>query len=237
MLKIAICDDNPTFLQQISEYVHQWNEGAQIVTFSDGDTLISAHNKSPFDVLLLDVVMPLINGIEIAKEIRTNDSGVHIVFLTSSAEYAVESYSVKADNYLLKPINKNALFSCLDYIAQKKLSKQKCLLIKSSTVTHRIFIDNIEYIEAQNKNTLIYLTDGSTIKSNTQLYVFEEELQPKDGFFKINRSYIINVCYVDSYTTKEVTMHSSQIIPISRKSHQEFEEVYFSTFFHKVGEH
>ena len=236
MLKIAICDDNQAFLDQIKEYVHQWNENAQITTFSDGDTLISQHNKSPFDLLLLDVVMPLINGIDIAKEIRQNDTGVHIVFLTSSAEYAVESYTVKADNYLLKPINKNSLFSCLDYIYQKRVSKQKFLLIKSASVTHRIFIDNIEYIEAQNKNTILHLTDGTTIKSTNQLYVFEEQLTPKDGFFKISRSYIINVCYVHSYSVKEVCMLSNITIPISRKLHQEFESIYFSTLFNKVGE-
>ncbi len=236
MLKIAICDDNASFLHQIHEYVLQWNKTVQIHSFHDGDALIDMHSTSPFDVILLDIVMPLINGIEVAKEIRKNDHAVKIVFLTSSIEYAIESYSVKANNYLLKPIDKDALFTCLDEIAKEKYTNKKFIMIKSSIITHRIFLDDIEYIEAQNKNTIIHLIDGTLIKSNNQLYYFEEHLHTDDGFFKISRSFIINVYYVNSYTSKEVTMQSQVKISISRKLHQEFEEVYFSTFFNKVGE-
>ena len=236
MLKIAICDDNPTFLHQIHEYVLTWNKTVQIHSFNDGDALINMHSTSPFDVILLDVVMPLLNGIDVAKEIRTFDQGVKIVFITSSVEYAIDSYSVKADNYLLKPIDKQALWNCLDEISKEKFTNKKSIMVKSSTITHRIFLDDIEYIEAQNKNAIIHLVDGTYIKSNNHLYVFEEQLQTDDGFFKCSRSYIVNVYYVSSYTSKEVNMLSGERISISRKLYQEFENVYFSTFFNKAGD-
>lgn len=236
MLRIAICDDNTSFLNQIQNYVLEWNNNVYIRTFSDGDELITTHQIHPFDIILLDIVMPLINGIDTAKEIRTFDDAVNIIFLTSSVEYAIDSYSVKANNYLLKPIDKNLLFSSLDNIAKEKLVNNKFILVKSSSVTHRLFIDSIEYIEAQNKNTIIHFTDGTHLKSNDRLYYFEELLLPEDGFFKCNRSYIINVYHVNSYTTKEVTMQSGTTISLSRKLHQEFENIYFSTFFNKVGD-
>ena len=236
MLKIAICDDNPSFLKQISNYVSEWNKSVQIHQFNNGDSLINTHLNTPFDVILLDIVMPLLNGIEVAKEIRVNDQIVKIIFLTSSTEYAIDSYTVKADNYLLKPINKTHLFSALDTIAKDTYINKKFIILKSSAVTHRIFLDDIEYVEAQNKYSIIHLTDGTFIKTNHHLYFFEEQLLAQDGFFKCSRSYIINVYYVNSYTSKEVTMLSSERISISRKLYQEFENVYFSTFFNKAGD-
>ena len=97
MLKIAVCDDDKAFLLQIKSLIQQWENKPNLLNievFEDGDTLIHAHNESSFHIILLDVVMPLLNGIEVAKEIREHDTSVKIAFLTSSPEFAVDSYTV-----------------------------------------------------------------------------------------------------------------------------------------------
>jgi DNA-binding LytR/AlgR family response regulator len=204
--------------------------------FEDGDALISAHTRNPFDIILLDVVMPLQNGIEVAKELRESDKNVKIVFLTSSPEYAVDSYTVKASNYLLKPLNSAKLFSCLHELISEIESTSKCLTVKGLDATHRIPLSRIEYVESQSKHNILYTRDNNTVKSTDPLYAYERVLTAEDGFFKCHRSYIVNIHHIDSYSHSEIVMRSGCRIPISRSHRKAFESVYFSVVFEKAGD-
>jgi len=183
----------------------------------------------------LDVVMPLLNGIEVASEIRKFDKSVKIVFLTSSSEYAVESYTVNANNYLLKPIDKNKLYSCLNVLYAEIVEHEKYITVKSVTAMHRIALRNIEHLEAQGKKVLFVLCDGTTVESTNPFYYYENELLREDGFIKCHRSYIVNVYRIITYTQKEIRMQSGCRIPISRNFHKEFEHAYFELLFRKEG--
>jgi len=239
MLRIAICDDSPDFLTQIESEINLWKtkpQGLFIKCFTDGDALISAHTASPFDIILLDVVMPLFNGIETAREIRMHDKSVKVIFLTSSPEFAVESYTVKANNYLLKPVDTSALHRCLDELVTELRQASRSITVKSSNAVHRIELGSIEYIEAQNKHIIFALTDGKNISSIDPLYTYESKLLLSDGFFKCHRSYIVNIYHIDTHTQKEVKTRSGRRIPISRSCQKEFEEAYFLTLFGEAGE-
>lgn len=238
-MRIAICDDSPEFLSQAKELLTKWHHQPDLPvteTFEDGDALIQAHIAAPFDIILLDVVMPLLNGIEAAREIRQNDKSVKIVFLTSSPEFAVDSYSVKASNYLLKPLTAEKLYGCLDELAEELRQNARSITVKGPNAFHRVEIARIEYIEAQNKRVLFSLSDGKTISSTEPLYTYEGKLLLADGFFKCSRSYIVNLNQIDTYTPKEVQMRSGCRIPISRSCHREFEAAYFSVLFGKAGD-
>lgn len=239
MLRIAVCDDLRAFLRHTKIAIQQWEKGPDelhIETFEDADSLLTAHRSKPFDIILLDVVMPLLDGIEAAREIRQNDRSVKIVFLTSSPEFAVASYTVKADNYLLKPVDKQALYRCLEQLYEDIRQRAKYIMVRSSTAMHRILLEDIESVEAQNKRVLISLTDGSVIEAAEPLYAFENKLPLEEGFFKCHRSYMINLYRIDTYTQKEIHMHSGCRIPVSRSFHKEFETAYFTLLFGKTGE-
>lgn len=185
MLKIAICDDQPSFLAEISSLLDQWKgrlPGMPVKCFSDGDSLIAAHRSDPFDVILLDVVMPLIDGIETARELRSFDPGVKIVFLTSSPEFAVEFYTVKASNYLLKPVNSTALYRCLDELISELQHSTMSITVKSSVATYRVPLDKIEHIEACNKHTVFALSDGDSMEALGLMNTYESKLLSADGF-------------------------------------------------------
>lgn len=238
-MRIAICDDNRGFLTRTKALLGNWNDhdqGLTVELFEDGDALIQAHTAAPFDILLLDVVMPLLNGIETAREIRQSDKSVKIVFLTSSAEYAVDSYSVKASNYLLKPLEPDRLYECLDELAKELRESARCIAVKSASALHRVEIGRIEYIEAQNKHVLFTLLDGRSLLSIEPLYTYESQLLLSDGFFKCSRSYIVNIHRIMTYSQKEVTMRSGARIPIARSCHKAFESAYFSLLFGKAGD-
>lgn len=239
MLRIAICDDTPEFLEEAKRQILLWDSQPYIPVielFSDADALISRHSIKPFDIILLDVVMPLLGGIEAAAEIRQQDKSVKIVFLTSSPDFAVDSYRVKASNYLLKPIDPQLLFRCLDELAEELRQNAKSILVRGHHAVHRVLLHQIEYIEASNKDVLLTLTDGQTIVTSEPLYMLENRLLLSDGFFKCSRSYIVNIHQIDSYSPKEVKMRSGCRLPISRSCQKEFEAAYFTALFGKVGD-
>ena len=240
MLRIAICDDETTFLTQIHSIISTWNHDAfplHIEAFDNGDALLKSHTQSPYDIIFLDVIMPIFNGIEVAKEIRKHDANVKFVFLTSSREYAVDSYTVKATNYLLKPIDNTQLYQCLEELCNELLkNSQKYIHIRCANVIHKISLSDIEYAEAQNKHTLFTLRNKQVLDSIDLLSFYSNKLTLNDGFFKCHRSYIVNINHIDTYTTKEVRMRSGYRIPISRNCQTDFENTYFSYTFKKAGE-
>ena len=239
MIRIGVCDDNPSFLSQTKFMIDHWDDRPQdVVTelFEDGDSLLAVHSKRPFDIVLLDIVMPLLNGMEVAKEIREFDNNVKIIFLTSSVEFAIDSYSVKATNYLLKPVNPAALFSCLGEVIAELQTSSKSLSIKGTDAFHRVSLFEIEYIESQNKSIVFYTIRNKKITSKDPLYSYENMLFVNNDFFRCHRSYIVNMHHIERYTPSEIVMRSGTRIPISRSHQKAFEEAYFRAVFQRAGE-
>ena len=96
-LRIAVCDDSPIFLNKTKTYIETWSantgHAVQIFTYDNGDALIEAHKDCHMDIIFLDIIMPLLNGMDTARELRQHDRAVQIIFLTSSPEFALESFS------------------------------------------------------------------------------------------------------------------------------------------------
>lgn len=239
MLRIAICDDSADFLKEAEQAVKNWPRrpaDLAVQAFSDADALISAHSRNPFDIIALDVVMPLLSGMDAAREIRQHDTSVKIVFLTSSPEFAVDSYSVKASDYLLKPLDAQKLYACLDALADAIRQTARRILIRDHHAVYPVALQDIEFLEADNKSIHFSLANGTTLTSTEPLYQYENKLLLSDGFFKCSRSYIVNLYRIHSFTTKEIRMQSGYRIPISRSIQKDFENVYFSVLFGKAGE-
>lgn len=133
-MNIAICDDDLLYMNQVKEMIEKWgkehHEDVSIYLFNHGDALINSYQKSHIEVILLDIIMPLLNGMETAHEIRKNDSVVKIIFLTSSPEFALESYDVKASGYLLKPTTYEKLCSLLKIVNKHFIMNLNLLLLK-----------------------------------------------------------------------------------------------------------
>ena len=239
MFRIAVCDDDTAFIQRLETMLESWPDRPAhtvVIAFENGDGLVQSHNSDPFDVILLDMVMPLQSGMETAREIRLRDKQVKIVFLTASPEFAVESYSVKANGYLLKPVSEQTLFACLDELVQESALASPSITVRGMHSVQRILVENIEYVEAQNKHILFSLRDGTHILTTDPLYLHEKMLTLRDGFFKCHRSYIVNLNEIDCYSARELTTRSGYRIPVARSVHKEFEDAYFSVIFGKAGE-
>ena len=236
-MRIALCDDQRSQLEHLRSIILAWKgEETSVSCFDNGDDLLRAHAAAPFDIIFLDVLMPLLNGMETARELRQKDKTVKLVFLTTSSDFAVEAFTVKASNYLLKPADRDKLYACLEELDQELRASARKISIKGSHALHQIPVADIEYIESQNKRILFVLSGGETILSGEPLYAYEEKLTLEDGFFKCSRSFIVNIHRIDTFTPKEIRTRSGARIPISRSCHREFENAYFSVLFGKAGD-
>ena len=170
--------------------------------------------------------MPLLNGMDAARELRQRDKSVKIIFLTSSPEFALESYEVKAQGYVLKPIAYDKLKELLDECAQSFAEEPKNMVIKTVTGYQKLYFHEIEYAEAQNKRVFFHLRSGNIIESAEPFHSFEERFSSQDGFFKCHRSYLVYLQNVDHFTAAEITTKSGRNIPVSRGYAKAFKEAY-----------
>ncbi len=234
-MKIAICDDEIQFIQDACFLLEKWakerNREIHIYRFDNGDDLLSAQQKECMDLIILDVVMPLVNGIDVARELRALNQTVPIIFLTSSKEFAVESYEVKAFHYLMKPVVEKKLFSVLDDFV-KRMEKPKDVFIAQTIFGfNKINVSEVEYLEAQNKQVLVYFTDGMVLEIKELFLKCEEVFSIDKGFFKCHRSYIVNMNRVEQFTKTQIFLNNHACIPISRNRYVEFKGAYFKHMF------
>lgn len=234
-MKIAVCDDDKQWTEEICRMLRAWG-GRRDVRLSlfcctNGDDLLDAHKRECMDLIFLDVVMPLLNGIETAKELRRRDTSVPIVFLSSSKEFAVESYEVKAFSYLLKPLDNAKLDRVLDDLFENPLLADRSFTAQTADGFCKIPIANVCYLEAQNKRVLVHLADGRTVEIRKRfsecLSVFSED----KGFYCCHRSYIVNLNYVEEFTKTGLITTGRSAVPISRNKYAAFKEAYFRHMF------
>ncbi len=235
MIRLAVCDDESMCLDGTKRMIEQWsaNRGipVKISCFDNGDALLESVRNARTDIILLDIIMPLLNGMDTAREIRELDKAAKIIFMTSSPEFALESYSVKASGYILKPVSLEQLSEALSDCTAALQKEPEHLLLKSTYGYHKICLHDIEYIEAQNKSVVFFLKSGQPLTITQPLYSFENKLLAKDGFFKCHRSYIVYMPNVGSFTLSEVTTRSGCRVPIARGAGRVFQEAYFSFMF------
>ena len=238
-LKIAVCDDNEDILKQTTEQIEKWSEELripiQIFSFSNGDELIKADFSNKLDIIFLDIIMPLLSGMETARELRLTDSAVKIIFLTSSPEFALESYDVKAEGYLLKPVSYEKIKKTLDDCCKELIKEAENIVIRTDFGYLKIYYHDIEFIEAMNKKVAVHLSDGKIYETNEPLYYFEAALPLEKGFFKCHRSYLVYMPNVHLFNTTEITFKSGKSVPIARGYSKEFKEAYFALMFSATG--
>ena len=236
-MKIAICDDDIDFINTLCPLLEKWAAGHAIpltlYPFQSGDSLISTLHKECIDLIFLDVIMPMFNGIETARELRNNNQTVPIIFLSSSREFAVDSYELKAFHYLLKPVSEDRLFSVLDDFLSTLTKKEDFAVAQTAMGFCKVLLTDVVYLEAQDKQVNIYQSDGSVLIIREQISKCEELFSPSKGFYKCHRSYIVNMNYIQKFTKAQITTSSGAIIPISRIIYPAFKETYLSYMFNK----
>lgn len=235
MIHIAICDDSKQERQILAALFKRYQElhatPLQIHIFQNGFSLLDAIDQGKrFDITILDILMPGENGIEIARNIRASGTDTEIIFLTSSPEYAVDSYEVKAQNYLLKPVTEEKFFASIDSILAELDEKDTASFIIYTTEKQysRIRVSSLVYGEVTHRTITLHLADQTMISAIMTFTEFQDILKAYPDFIYPHRSYAVNMHYIQYVTKSDIILTDGQKIPLSRNNYTKISEQFLN---------
>lgn len=217
-LSIGICEDEKVEIDYLKSLIAEWadkgNFLVQLSAFPSAENfLFEYEDDKKFDILLLDIQMDKMDGIELAKKIRKDNESVQIVFITGFPDFIAEGYEVSALNYLMKPVREEKLSEVLDKAVKSLRKNEKSLFLNIDGESIRIPLSEIMYIESQGHDIFIKAQkDGYRLKMNLS----EIEKYLDDGFFRCQRSFIVSLKYIKKTTRTTVFLENNIEIPLSR---------------------
>ncbi len=229
-MHIAVCDDNLDELFRISslleDYCRELDSSVTYEAFHSATELLETMRTRRFDLLLLDILMPGVTGMEAAKEIRCSNSEIPIIFLTSSRDFAVESYRVDAKDYIMKPARKEEIFPSIS--KQLTIYKQEdaYLTLKTGNGIIKLPFSQIVYVEVINRSVQFILTNSEMHESYGYLTDYESDLLSVPYFYKPHRSYIVNLHQVTGLNKLGFTTVVGKAVPVARDAYPKAKAAY-----------
>lgn len=226
-MRIAICDDEQEFINHFKRIMHKLYNSLDIITdeFSDGGELLKSYKFRAYDIVFLDIEMPGMDGITIARKIREVDEDACIVFLTGHVEYAIKGYEVNALRYLTKPAEEDKVREVVEHMLKKR-DEIRSIWVHTADGDMRIKLGDIFFFEAQNQNVVINTAEESfSVRGNISDY---EKKLASDGFFRTHRGYLISLDKVYKVTDKAVILEDGTKLPVSRNKEALLKKVIFS---------
>lgn len=230
-MKIAIVDDDHLLFETLNSYLTELLGGSvKIFYFKSGEEFLAAAPKE-FDLLLLDIFMGKLNGVEVAKKVRETDRTVKIVFCTTSNEFASESYEVNACYYLLKPFTRAGVKAMLDRLDLAALEKLRTAKLPDGT---EIVLRSIIYADCAAHRVQLHCKQQKILTLRAPFAEIEQLLCAYPYFFSPTKGVIINFYEVTARTGNLFTLSCSDNIPISRRKAKEVLEAYSAFRFEQL---
>lgn len=219
MLTIAICEDNKMQQNEIERYVRNVydDESVDIDIYDSGEALIEGYRMGKkYSIILLDMQMKELDGIETAKAIKEYDKYGLIIIITSVLEYAVRGYSIDAYDFLLKPVDEKK-FSQILMNASKELQARlnKSYLVKTRDRMIALRLSDLVYVESNKKKVILH-TDSDVYENSENISTAEKRLQ-SDGFIRISRFYLVNVHHITEIGIREIIVSTGERLVYSDK--------------------
>jgi two-component system, LytTR family, response regulator LytT len=225
MINVSICDDEQSGIDVLLKYIDRWasqhKENIKTKTYHSPDILLADFDGS-VDILLLDIKMKEMNGVETARILRKRNSEVCIIFITSMAEAAIECYSVRAFSFLTKPLSYAEFdLEFTDAVRVTTGRRDDYLLINTDNSLNKVNIHNILYIEVLDHTISLHLNDGRQLQCYGSMRDFESRVKDK-GFFRCHSGYLVNYSYIEKISSSQIQLRGGAQIPLSRHRKNEF---------------
>lgn len=224
MLKIAICDDETIFLEEAFEcckrYFDKKDIECEISVYSEGNELL---NSDAYDIVLLDVEMPDINGIDIKNYIEKQRQNTRIVFISGYPEAMPDAFGDNVSGFLVKPLDKAKFEKKMDEVLDKIMRDNRFILCDTGEETARVYIKDILFIKAEGRYSRIYKSNEESFLVSKSIGEYENEAG--DGLARCHKSFIVNFEYVKAVKAI-VKMKNGTEIPIGRTLKDKVKEKY-----------
>lgn len=227
VMRLVVCDDVQADLEAVVALLDEYyRRNADIATYtSPEETLFRFQNGEEADIAILDILMPGLSGDRLATALREARFEGFLIFLTASNDFAAESYEVSAFSYLLKPVNREALFEVLRRIDERR-TPPRDFLAKWKGGSRNIPFSDLIYAEVKGHTLFLHLTGGETLRLYAALRDFEGLFEAEPSMERTHKSFYVNMTYVVSLKKRSAALKNGETIPISR-SFIGFEKRYF----------
>ncbi|MCM1541441.1 MAG: LytTR family DNA-binding domain-containing protein [Blautia sp.] len=218
MVRIAVVDDDVEFAGRVEKVVLDFSQGiGEAITvkhFAEGSLLLmELEEKKNYDIYILDVEMPELNGLELAGRIREAEEDANIVILSGFEKYALPAYKVRAYDYIMKDRYKEEIPPVLDRIRRERLSGEEYYFIQAVTWVKRMRLNEILYLEKEKKYVVFHCTNGRIYKERSTLGEVYRQL-PHERFLYINKGCIVNMRHISSFQKDEVWLNNDEIMHV-----------------------
>lgn len=244
MLRIGVCDDDVMHLEQTAALLESYLGAhprlqGEVERFESGSALLArAEEAGGFDLYVLDILMPELNGIETSRRLRALGDGGEIVYLTTSNEFAADSYDVHAFFYLLKPVEKSKLFHVLDGVVEKLSQRRsRAIVVRTAEGPRRLLLERIRYVERVGRCVRFYCTD-STVESQTIRVPFREMVAPllQDRRFHLcGASFVLNFQHVTGVHGQTALLDNGATMTLPRTAASDFKKAWGSYWLEEDG--
>lgn len=233
-MRIAIVDDIPGDLNLLNKDVCRWADESGIplvpapALFERGEALLDRFQPGMYDVIFLDIYM---NGMDTARQIRLADTSCRLIFITSTPDFAVDSYTVNSTYYLVKPYDYDRLKDALARCSAEFLEQQQSILVSGQNGQEKLFLHQVAYTEYANRKICVHFTDGSQSLLSMNQADMASALLPYPYFCCCIRGILVNLEAVDQMTADSFLMKGGGSVPISRLKYREVREQFLDFCF------
>lgn len=217
--RIAITDDNPADVKYIHSVLERWADArslsVHIDSYPSAEAFLFQYEENPAcDIILLDIEMPGMDGVTMAKRLREKNSTAVIVFITGYSDYIAEGYDVSALHYLMKPVDPDRFMEVLDRAVERLCREEKYLTVKTTNEIVRIPMSSVLFLEAARNYVTIHAEGRGDFVVRHKLGDFESKLDER--FLRVGRSYIVNLTKLYRITRSEVLFPDGAVLPLPR---------------------
>lgn len=231
-LKIAVCDDNKTDQDYVIGLLRKWAQGnnriIEIRTFLSAEEFLFQYaEEKDFHILILDIEMEKMNGVELAKKMREDNRDIQILFVTGFPDYITEGYEVDALHYLMKPVTQEKIFAVLNKAVANLKTVENRLFLQVNGEMIKFITDNIFYVEVFSHSCILHTTEGNV---ESKISISELENKLGDEFIRVHRSYLVNLEHIKKIAKTEILLEDGSVVPLSRRKYTDVNMAFIRHF-------
>ena len=226
-MRFAVCDDEAELRRDISDRIAALCPGASVTEFSSGAELLAG--AGGFDIIFLDIGMDGLDGMQTAKKLRQNGCRAAIIFVTAFEDRVFDAFDVGAFNFLVKPVSAKKFAEVLKKAIDSRETPppaethDRYIAIKTGGLNTKLALSEIIYAEVFDRILILHTVSGK-VEYRGRLNEFEKCTD--ETFFRTHRSYLINLRYLEKYTSSEVTMENGDRVLLAKQRYGELVRAY-----------